>query len=106
MDRLESMSALLTAVEAGSLSAASRKLGTPPATVSRKVSEREAHLRTRPVNRTSRRRSAFSFSSRAFQQVSLSLFEPKGDFFEWNAGDFRSPAFAGADRHCERQRSC
>ena len=45
MDRLESMSTLLAAVEAGSLSAASRKLGMPLATVSRKVSELEAHLR-------------------------------------------------------------
>src|SRR5712691_7781415 len=55
MDRLESMSTLLAAVEAGSLSAASRKLGMPLATVSRKVSELEAHLRTRLLHRTSRR---------------------------------------------------
>jgi DNA-binding transcriptional LysR family regulator len=55
MDRFEAMSTLLSAVEAGSLSAASRKLGMPLATVSRKVSELEAHLRTRLVNRTSRR---------------------------------------------------
>jgi DNA-binding transcriptional LysR family regulator len=55
MDRFEAMSTLLSAVEAGSLSAASRMLGMPLATVSRKVSELEAHLRTRLVNRTSRR---------------------------------------------------
>ena len=55
MDRLESMSTLLAAVEAGSLSAASRKLGVPLTTVSRRVLELEAHLRTRLVNRTSRR---------------------------------------------------
>ena len=55
MDRLESMATLLAAVETGSLSAASRKLGMPLATVSRKVSELEAHLRTRLLNRTSRR---------------------------------------------------
>jgi DNA-binding transcriptional LysR family regulator len=55
MDRLEAMSAVLAAVEAGSLSGASRKLGMPLATVSRKVSELEAHLRTRLVTRTSRR---------------------------------------------------
>jgi DNA-binding transcriptional LysR family regulator len=55
MDRLESMSTLLAAVETGSLSAAARKLGMPLATVSRKVSELEAHLKTRLVNRTSRR---------------------------------------------------
>jgi DNA-binding transcriptional LysR family regulator len=54
MDRLQSMTTFLAAVEAGSLSAASRKLGIPLATVSRKVSELEAHLRTRLVNRTSR----------------------------------------------------
>ena len=55
MDRLESMTTLLAAVEAGSLSATSRKLGMPLATVSRKVSELEAHLRIRLLVRTSRR---------------------------------------------------
>jgi DNA-binding transcriptional LysR family regulator len=55
MDRLGSMSVLVTAVEAGSLSAAARRLGMPLATVSRKVSELEAHLRTRLLNRSSRR---------------------------------------------------
>jgi DNA-binding transcriptional LysR family regulator len=55
MDRLEAMSILLAAVDAGSLSAASRQLGIPLATVSRKVSDLEAHLRTRLLNRTSRR---------------------------------------------------
>jgi len=55
MDRLEAMSILVTAAEAGSLSAAARRLGTPLATVSRKVSELEAHLSTRLLNRSSRR---------------------------------------------------
>jgi DNA-binding transcriptional LysR family regulator len=55
MDRLETMSILVAAVEAGSLSAAARRLGTPLATVSRKVSELERHLKTRLLNRTSRR---------------------------------------------------
>jgi DNA-binding transcriptional LysR family regulator len=55
MDRLESMSILVTAVDAGSLSAASRRLGTPLATVSRKVSELEAHLNTRLLTRSGRR---------------------------------------------------
>ena len=49
------MSILVTAIEAGSLSAAARQLGTPLATVSRKVSELEAHLKTRLLNRSSRR---------------------------------------------------
>jgi DNA-binding transcriptional LysR family regulator len=55
MDRLESMSILVAVVEAGSLSAAARRLGTPLATVSRKVSELEGHLKARLLNRTSRR---------------------------------------------------
>ncbi len=45
MDRLEAMAVMLTAVECGSLSKASRKLGVPLATVSRKVSELESHLK-------------------------------------------------------------
>jgi DNA-binding transcriptional LysR family regulator len=55
MDRLESMATLIAAVDGGSLSAASRALGMPLATVSRKVAELEAHLRTRLVVRTSRK---------------------------------------------------
>ena len=46
MDRLESMSIVLAVAEAGSLSAAARRLNTPVATASRKISELEAHLRT------------------------------------------------------------
>src|SRR5262245_65362295 len=55
MDRLESMSMLVAAVEAGSLSAAARRLATPLSTVSRKISELEAHLKARLLNRSSRK---------------------------------------------------
>ena len=55
MDRLEAMSTFLAVVEAGSLSAAARRLNTPLATVSRKVSELESHLRTKLFNRSSRK---------------------------------------------------
>jgi DNA-binding transcriptional LysR family regulator len=54
MDRLEAMSIALTVAEAGSLSAAARRLNAPLATVSRKVSELESHLRTKLFNRSSR----------------------------------------------------
>lgn len=54
MDRLESMAILAQVVEAGSLSGASRRLKMPLATLSRKVSELEAHLKTRLLNRTTR----------------------------------------------------
>lgn len=55
MDRLGSMSVLLIVAEAGSLSAAARRLGTPLTTVSRKISELEAHLKTQLLTRSSRR---------------------------------------------------
>lgn len=55
MDRLEAMSLFVAAVEAGSLSAAGRRFGIPLATVSRKVSDLERHLKTRLLNRSTRR---------------------------------------------------
>jgi DNA-binding transcriptional LysR family regulator len=54
MDRLEAMQVMLTAVECGSLSKASRKLGQPLATVSRKVSELESHLKADLLIRSSK----------------------------------------------------
>jgi DNA-binding transcriptional LysR family regulator len=44
MDRLEAMAILLRVVAKQSFSAASRELGVPLATVSRKVSELETHM--------------------------------------------------------------
>ena len=54
MDRFEAMSIAVAVAEAGSLSAAARQTKTPLATVSRKVSELEAHLQTKLFNRTNR----------------------------------------------------
>ena len=54
MDRVEAMSIVLHAVEAGSLSKASRNLGLPLATVSRKISELEAHLNTTLFTRSAK----------------------------------------------------
>lgn len=54
MDRLESMSILVNVVEAGSLSGAARRLKMPLATLSRKISELEGHLKTRLLNRSTR----------------------------------------------------
>ncbi len=55
MDRLDSMSVLVAVADAGSLSAAGRRLNVPLTTVSRKVSELEAHLGTQLIQRSSRR---------------------------------------------------
>ena len=54
MDRFEAMSIALAVAEAGSLSAAARRQKAPLATVSRKVSELEAHLQTKLFDRSSR----------------------------------------------------
>jgi len=55
MDRLEAMSVVLAVAEAGSLSAAARRLNTPPATASRKITELEEHLRTKLFDRSARK---------------------------------------------------
>ncbi len=55
MDRLEAMTIVLRVVDKGSFSAASRDLGVPLATVSRKVHELEEHLGTRLLIRTTRK---------------------------------------------------
>ena len=54
MDRLEAMSLLVAVAEAGSISAASRKLRAPVATVSRKILELEKHLNARLLMRSTR----------------------------------------------------
>jgi DNA-binding transcriptional LysR family regulator len=54
MDRLDAMSVLVAAVETGTLTGAARRLGLPLATVSRKVSDLEAHLKTRLLHRSPR----------------------------------------------------
>jgi DNA-binding transcriptional LysR family regulator len=55
MDRLEAMTILLEAVDSGSLSAAGRRLHIPLATVSRRVTELEEHLKIRLLIRGSRK---------------------------------------------------
>jgi DNA-binding transcriptional LysR family regulator len=55
MDRLDAMSVFVAVAEAGSLSAAGRKLDAPLPTISRKVSELEAHLKTQLLIRTTRK---------------------------------------------------
>lgn len=54
MDRLDAMALFLEVLEGGSMSAASRRQGVPLATVSRKIADLEAHLKTRLFNRSTR----------------------------------------------------
>jgi DNA-binding transcriptional LysR family regulator len=90
MDRLNAMSTLLAAVEAGSLSGASRRLGMPLATVSRKVSQLEAHLRTRLVNRT-RRRLMLTDAGRSYVVACKRILEDIGEAERAAAGEYITP---------------
>src|SRR3974390_618742 len=90
VDRLEAMSVLLAAVDAGSLSAASRKLGVPLATVSRKVSELERHLRTRLLNRTSRRL-ILTDAGRSYVAACRRILEEVGEAERAAAGEYSAP---------------
>ncbi len=55
MDKVDAMQVFLKVVETGSLSAAAKHLNVPLATVSRRIATLEAHLKTRLLNRSSRR---------------------------------------------------
>jgi DNA-binding transcriptional LysR family regulator len=90
MDRLDAMATLLAAVDGGSLSAASRALGMPLATVSRKVSDLEAHLRTQLVVRTSRRL-ALTEAGRAYVAASRRILDEIDDAERAASGEYRAP---------------
>src|SRR5215472_5208066 len=55
MDRLEAMSLVLAVAETGSLAGAARRLRTPVATASRKISDLEAHLHAKLFDRSGRK---------------------------------------------------
>ncbi len=90
MDRLEAMAVLVAAVETGSLSAAGRKLGMPLPTVSRKLSELEAHLRTRLLNRTTRRLMLTEAGS-AYLEASKRILDEVGNAERLAAGEYSEP---------------
>ena len=90
MDRLESMSILLATVDAGSLSAASRRLGMPLATVSRRISELEAHLRTRLLNRSSRRLTPTE-AGRSYIAACRCILQDVGEAERAAAGEYSAP---------------
>jgi DNA-binding transcriptional LysR family regulator len=90
MDRLESMSMLVTAAEAGSISAAARRLGRPLATVSRKISDLEAHLGTRLLNRSSRRL-ALTDAGRSYVAACQRILEDVREAERAATGEYSAP---------------
>jgi len=90
MDRFDAIRTLLAAVDGGSLSAASRKLGMPLPSVSRKVSELEAHLGTQLVVRTSRKLLLTDAGS-AFVMASRRVLEDLEAAERTAAGEYQTP---------------
>jgi DNA-binding transcriptional LysR family regulator len=90
MNRLESMSVLLAVVDAGSLSAAGRKLGMPLATVSRKVSELESALGTRLLIRSTRQL-AVTESGHGYVAACRRILEEVSEAERAAAGEYLEP---------------
>lgn len=90
MDRLEAMSLFVAAVEAGSLSAAARRFGIPLATVSRKVSDLEKHLKTRLLNRSTRQLT-LTDAGQAYLAACRRILGEVGEAERTAAGEYSTP---------------
>lgn len=90
MDRFDAMRTLLAAVDGGSLSAASRRLSMPLPTVSRKVSELEAHLRTQLIVRTSRKL-LLTDAGQTYVAATRRILDDLDEAERTAAGEYRAP---------------
>lgn len=90
MDRFEAMRTLLAAVDGGSLSAASRSLRLPLATVSRRVSDLEARLGAQLLVRTSRRLQ-LTEEGAAFIASARRILDELDDAERTVSGEYRAP---------------
>src|ERR1700756_5432444 len=90
MDRLEAMSVIIAVTETGSISAASRRLNAPVATVSRKVAELESRLRAQLFQRTSRRM-MLTDAGRSYIDACRRIIEQVDDAEREVSGEYRIP---------------
>lgn len=90
MDRLEAMSVIIAVTETGSISAASRRLKSPVATVSRKVAELEARLKAQLFQRTSRRMT-LTDAGRSYIDACKRIIEQVDDAEREVSGEYRIP---------------
>ena len=90
MDRFEAIRALVAAVDGGSLSAASRALGIPLPTVSRRVSDLEALLGSQLVVRTSRRL-LLTEAGTAYVASARRVLEELAEAERAASGEYRAP---------------
>ena len=90
MNLVEAMSILLSVVDAGSLSAAARRLNVPLPTVSRKLSELETHLNTRLLHRTTRQLS-LTEAGATYVAACRRILEEIGEAERVVTGEFAAP---------------
>lgn len=90
MDRFEAMRTFLGAVDGGSLSAASRSLRLPLATVSRRVSDLEARLGAQLFIRTSRRLQ-LTEAGAAYVASARRILDELDDAERTASGEYRAP---------------
>ena len=105
MDTLQNMRVFARVVEAGSFTAAAESLNTTTGAVSRAVSDLEAHLRTRLLNRSTRRLALTPAGERYLQRCQQILAdlaraeEEASDAHERPAGTLRLFSFASLGQH-------
>ncbi len=84
------MRVLLATVEAGSLSAGARQLGMPLPTVSRKVAELEAHLKTQLLIRSTRRL-ALTDAGQSYVVASRRILDEVDEAERSASGEYQAP---------------
>src|SRR6201995_5496611 len=90
MDRLEAMSVIIAVTETGSFSAASRRLRTPVATVSRKVAELEMRLNAQLFQRSSRQMT-LTEAGRSYIEACKRIIEQVDEAEREVSGEYRRP---------------
>lgn len=90
MDRLEAMSIFLLTIDKGSFTAAAKTLGMPLPTVSRKLSELEAHLGAQLLHRSTRKL-ALTEAGAAYAATARRILREVEDAERAAAGEFAAP---------------
>ena len=90
LDRLDSMSLLLKVIDQGSFSAAGRALGMPVPTLTRRISELEAHLGARLLIRTTRKLTLTDIGM-AYAQAARRILDQVKEAETQAAGEFVTP---------------
>jgi DNA-binding transcriptional LysR family regulator len=90
LDRLEAMTIFVAAVETGSFTAASRRLGVPLPTVSRKVADLETHLNARLLIRTTRKLT-LTDAGEAYLAAARKILDQVGEAERAASGEYLTP---------------